>query len=136
MLSILPVRQLEDEMGIDGPAETREHLFGGVGAVRIWNCLPPNPTDPFRAALWCELDPGGSVGRHRQTAYPEVILCVGGSGRAVIGDTAHVLVRGTLVHLPLGTSLSLHNDREDATLEYVIIKASGTTTESTSFTNT
>ena len=122
-------------MALDGPAETREHLFGGVGAVRIWNCLPPNSTDPFKAALWCELDPGGSVGRHRQTAYPEVILCVGGAGRAVIGDTTHVLVRGTLVHLPLGTSLSLHNDREDASLEYVIIKASGTTTESTPVTN-
>ncbi|MDP6934467.1 MAG: hypothetical protein QGG40_16195 [Myxococcota bacterium] len=110
-------------MGLDGRADIRENLFGGKGAVRIWNCLPATSTEPFTAALWCELEPGGSVGRHRQTDCPEVVLCLGGSGRAVIGDRSHALVRGALVHLPLGAALSLHNDREDEVLEYVIIKA-------------
>jgi len=114
----------EVRMALDeSRSEIRRNLFGGEGAVRIWNCLTSHPTDPFKAALWCQLDPGGSVGRHRQTEYPEVVLCVGGIGRAVVGDVAHSLVRGNLVYLPLGASLSLHNESDEVALEYVILKA-------------
>jgi len=111
-------------MGLDrDDKDTRANLFGGTGAVQIWNCLPSTPSAPFTAALWCELEPGGHVGRHRQTTYAEVVLCVAGQGRAIISDHTHLLTRGTLVHLPLGSTLSLHNDSEEAPLEYVIIKA-------------
>ena len=115
---------LEVHMGLDrDDQQTRSNLFGGTGAVQIWNCLPSASCHPFTAALWCELEPGGHVGRHRQTTYPEVILCVGGTGRAIISDQTHPMVRGTLVHLPLGANLSLHNDSAETPLEYVIIKA-------------
>ena len=119
-------KEMEVEMALDeSRSEIRENLFGGEGAVRIWNCLTSHPTEPFKAALWCQLDPGGFVGRHRQTEYPEVVLCVGGIGRAVVGGQAHSLVRGNMVYLPLGATLSLHNESDEVALEYVIIKAEG-----------
>ena len=51
------------------------------------------------------------------------MLCVGGTGRAVIGETSHTLARGDGVYLPLGASLSLYNESDEDALEYVIIKA-------------
>ncbi len=116
----------EVEMALDASrAEIRENLFGGEGAVRIWSCLPSGSTEPFKVALWCQLDPSGFVGSHRQTEYPEVVLCVGGIGRAVVGGQAHSLVRGNAVYLPLGATLSLHNESDEVALEYVIIKVEG-----------
>ena len=50
----------------NGPGDRREALFGGKGAVTVWNLLGRTPAPPFTAVLSCELDPGGSVGRHRQ----------------------------------------------------------------------
>lgn len=104
-------------------ATVRENLFGGKGAVQIWNCLSSQPTDPFKAALWCALEPGGFVGRHRQVEFPEIVLCVGGTGRAVVDDIPHSLEKGVLVYLPLGSTLSLHNESDKLPLEYVILKA-------------
>lgn len=104
-------------------ATIREKLFGGKGAVQIWNCLSSQPTGPFKAALWCALEPSGFVGRHRQVEFPEIVLCVGGTGHAVVDDTAHSLEKGVLVYLPLGSALSLHNDSDSLPLEYVILKA-------------
>ncbi len=101
----------------------REDLFGGKGAVQIWNCLSSQPTGPFKAALWCALAPGGFVGRHRQVEFPEIVLCVGGTGRAIVDDTTHSLEKGVLVYLPLGSALSLHNDSDSLPLDYVILKA-------------
>ena len=104
-------------------ATVRENLFGGTGAVHIWNCLSSQPTDPFKAALWCALDPGAFVGRHRQEEFPELVLCVSGTGRAVVGEVSHSLEKGVVVYLPLGSALSLPNDSESLPLEYVILKA-------------
>jgi glyoxylate utilization-related uncharacterized protein len=55
--------------------------------------------------------------------FPEIVLCVGGTGHAVVDDTAHSLEKGALVYLPLGSALSLHNDSDCLPLEYVILKA-------------
>jgi quercetin dioxygenase-like cupin family protein len=106
----------------DDRATIRKDLFGGNGAVQIWNCLSSNSTNPFKAALWCALEPGGFVGRHRQVEFPEVVLCVGGTGRAMVDDNPQPLEKGVLVYLPLGSTLSIHNESDKLSLEYVIIK--------------
>ena len=78
--------------------------------MHIWNSLGNQASEPFEAVLWCALEPGGIVGRHRQEAFPEIVICVGGQGRAIVGETVHNLAGGALVFLPLGATLSLHND--------------------------
>ena len=52
--------------------DRRQALFGGAGEVRVWNLLGRHPAPPFAAVLACELDPGGSVGRHKQSTYNEI----------------------------------------------------------------
>ena len=102
---------------------TRADLFGGSGAVRIWNLMSATPAPPFTAALWCALAPGGDVGRHLQHEFPEIVLCVGGIGQATVDDVVHPLRPGAMVYLPLGSILSLRNESDDTALQYVIIKA-------------
>lgn len=79
--------------------------------MHIWNCLGNQASEPFEAVLWCALEPGG------------IVLCVGGQGRAIVDETVHWLAGSALVFLPVGTTLSLHNDSKREALEYVIIKA-------------
>ena len=107
----------------DEGCERREALFGGVGAVRVWELLPDQATDPFSAALACELDPAGSVGGHVQTTDVEIVVCIEGSGTATVDGLAHELCPGAVVYLPLGGRLALRNDARDAPLRYLIIKA-------------
>ncbi len=104
--------------------DIRHDLFGGRGAVKVYN-LARAPIPPFTAALWCELEPGGSVGRHRQENFPEIVIGIEGDGEATVGDRAFALGPGAVVHLPLGSVLSLRNNDEHAPLRYLIIKASG-----------
>ena len=68
-----------------GRGDRREALFGGDGAVTVWNLLGRAAADPFTAVLSCELDPAGSVGRHQQTEYPEIVVGLEGDGVAVVG---------------------------------------------------
>lgn len=105
-------------------ATVREKLFEGKGAVHIWNCLGNQAAGPFKAALWCALEPGGFVGRHLQESFPEIVICVGGQGHAVVGADRKALCPGALVFLKPGTPLSLYNDSKTEALEYLIIKAS------------
>jgi quercetin dioxygenase-like cupin family protein len=107
----------------NGQADRREALFGGKGAVTVWNLLGRTPAPPFTAVLSCELDPGGSVGRHRQEHFPEIVLGVEGDGRAIVDGAAQLLVPGAVVYLPLGATLEIANLREDEPLRYLIIKA-------------
>jgi len=106
-------------------AFTRTDLFGGAGAVEIWNIMPQTGAPPFTAALWCRLEPGGDVGQHVQQAFPEVVIGVKGFGQAIVDDHAHPLTSGAMVYLPLGARLSLRNLSQDDPLEYLIIKAQG-----------
>lgn len=102
-------------------AEARPALFGGTGTVRVWNmgaCTPP-----FSAVLFCELDGGGRVGKHRQDRDDEVVIVVGGEGVVFVDGRSHAAVRGTAVALPLGSTLEIDNASPSEVLSYVIVKA-------------
>lgn len=106
----------------DNTPDSRADLFGGQGTVKVWNLMRTR-SEPFTAALWCELDAGGSVGRHRQEHFPEIVIGVEGRGEATVDDTTHPLSQGDMVHLPKGSVLSLRNLDQSAPLRYLIIKA-------------
>jgi len=104
--------------------DIRHDLFGGRGAVKVYN-LDHSPMPPFAAALWCELDPAGVVGRHRQEHCPEVVIGLEGNGEATVDDQTVALQPGSVVQLPLGSVLALRNLDDAAPLRYLIIKARG-----------
>jgi len=105
-------------------AQIRTQLFGGKGSVATWNCLPNSATGPFTAALWCTLEPGGSVGSHHQESDAEILLCMDGEGEISVGPHTQRFERGELVYVPVGVSLSIHNHSNQKGLHYAIIKAS------------
>jgi quercetin dioxygenase-like cupin family protein len=107
----------------NGSPARREALFGGEGAVLVWDLLGRRDAAPFTAVLACELEPGGSVGRHRQDEYPEIVIGLEGEGEASVDGTAHALEPGALVHLPLGAVLAIANRSSSEPLRYLIIKA-------------
>lgn len=106
-----------------GPPFVQHALFGGRGAVRIWDLLG-GEAPPFSAALWCALDPHGVVGAHRQQRDPELIIGLAGEGRALVDGVAHPLTAGSAVSLPFGSLLQIEN-LTDAPLQYLIVKARG-----------
>jgi quercetin dioxygenase-like cupin family protein len=109
-------------MQIDAEPFVREDLFGGKGAVKIWDLLRQSKIEPFVVALACELDPGGSVGPHVQQEFPEIVICTGGQGTATVNGQAHELVPGALVPLQHGQTLALENASSSEPLRYLIIK--------------
>ena len=104
--------------------DVRHDLFGGRGVVKVYN-LDRSPMPPFAAALWCELDPAGVVGRHRQEHFPEVVIGLQGEGEATVNDQTYPLKPGSVVQLPLGSVLALRNRSHETPLRYLIIKAHG-----------
>lgn len=110
-----------------GPVDVRAALFGGTGDVRVWNLLADfkRAPHPFTAVLSCELDPGGSVGRHVQQQFPEIVVGLSGDGEALVDGKPLALGEGDVVHLPLGSKLELRNRSDVAPLSYLIIKARG-----------
>ena len=98
----------------------RQDLFGGSGRVAVATIL--SESNPFVITLWCALDIGGTVGPHRQSEYPEQIVCVSGDGEVKIDGVKRQFSAGDAHHVPLGTVLSLKN-LGDVALEYLIIKA-------------
>lgn len=106
-----------------GAAARREALFGGEGAVLVWNLLGASEAPPFSAVLSCELDPGGSVGRHVQEHDPEIVIGLEGDGEATVDDRTLPLGPGDVAHLPLGAILAIRNRSTEAPLRYLIIKA-------------
>lgn len=110
---------------MDPPPELgdrRESLFGAVGAVRVWELLPDEPTGPFAAALACALDGGGSVGSHVQSRDAEIVVCIEGNGTVVVAGVARAFTPGAVAYVPLGATLSLRNEDRER-LRYLIIKA-------------
>ncbi len=91
--------------------------------MHVWDLLGRAAADPFAAVLYCELDPGGSVGRHVQEEHPEIVVGLDGIGEARVGDLPHPLGPGDVVHLPLGAVLAIENRSSDAPLTYLIVKA-------------
>jgi quercetin dioxygenase-like cupin family protein len=107
-----------------GKPDMRRDLFGGSGTVRVWNLLGSTaPLAPFSVVLECELDPGGSVGAHRQVSEPELVLGLRGRGRATVDGRAQPLSAHSVVELPVGGVLSIENLSVDEPLCYLIVKA-------------
>jgi quercetin dioxygenase-like cupin family protein len=105
-------------------ASVRSNLFGGTGDVRVCSLLDGDAA-PFTAVLWCELTPGGSVGRHVQEEFPEIIIGLDGDGAATVDGALRSLGPGEVVHLPLGAVLSIENRSPERALTYLIVKARG-----------
>ena len=104
------------------PHAVREALFGGRSAVRVWD-LAPNPSTPFTAVLACELEPGGSVGAHRQEHFPELVIGVEGIGSVEVNGVRSAFESGSVVELPCGHTLAIANGSEQQPLRYLIVKA-------------
>jgi quercetin dioxygenase-like cupin family protein len=107
-----------------GKPSRREKLFGGEGAVTVWDLLGRAAAPPFTAVLSCELEPAGSVGRHEQQEFPEIVIGLGGDGEAWVDDHPTPLGAGDVVYLPLGAVLSIANHSPTEPLRYLIVKAS------------
>ena len=101
----------------------QQDLFGGQGEVRIWDLFGTTHLPPFEAVLACELDPGGSVGAHRQATADELLLIIEGQGTAGVDGEQRHLESGSLVALPLGSLMTLKNLDDERALRYLIIKA-------------
>lgn len=90
--------------------------------MRVWGLLE-GLAEPFTALLSCELAPGGNVGRHLQTEFPELVIGLEGKGEATVDDNLRALGPGDAVYLPLGSVLSIVNRSELEPLRYLIVKA-------------
>ncbi|MDB5097921.1 MAG: hypothetical protein JWM80_2342 [Cyanobacteria bacterium RYN_339] len=101
-----------------------ENLFGGAGQVTVWDLLGAQALDPFRAALACELAPGGRVGTHVQEAFPELVIFTGGQGAVEVDGVARAVAPGAVVALGLGMTLAIANVSVTDPLTYLIVKAS------------
>jgi quercetin dioxygenase-like cupin family protein len=106
-----------------GGTDVRTALFGGKGSVKVSDLLGPRATPPFSAVLFCELEPSGSVGVHRQERDPELVLGLEGHGEATVRGAPEPLVPGSVVYVPFGATLSLRNLSPDEPLLYLIVKA-------------
>lgn len=106
------------------PPFIQTNLFGGRGEVRVWNLLS-GAAEPFTAALSCELAPGGSVGRHTQQEFAELVIGIAGDGEARVDGRAQSLGPSSAVHLPLGAVLEIVNRSQTEPLRYLIVKARG-----------
>ena len=107
-----------------GPPSRREALFGGTGQVLVWSLLGGRTAPPFTSVLSCELAEGGRVGRHVQQRDAEIVIGLEGCGEARVDGVPVAFGPGAVVHLPLGSALELVNERTDAPLRYLIVKAS------------
>ena len=89
----------------------------------MWDLLGKNAAEPFKAVLECELEAGGSVGRHRQEKFAEIVIGLEGEGEARVEDRVCSLGPGDVVFLPLGALLEIVNRSEGEVLRYLIVKA-------------
>ncbi len=98
-------------------------LFGGSGEVRIWDLFGSTHLPPFESVLACELDPGGTIGAHRQPTADELLIVIEGSAVAGVDGEQRHAEAGSLVALPLGSLMTLENRDPDRPLRYLIVKA-------------
>ena len=100
----------------------QKDLFGGKGVVDIHSLLQGQAA-PFSAALHCELEEGGFVGKHRQQRDPELIIGISGEGIVTVNDVENILREKSTVYVPFGAVLSIQNLSDKDSLQYLIIKA-------------
>jgi uncharacterized cupin superfamily protein len=98
-------------------------LFGGRGAVLVWNLGEGGVRPPFGAILACELEAGASVGAHVQEEYAEVVIVLEGEGQARVGGAEETLGPGHVVEVALGQTLAIENRSNERALRYLIVKA-------------
>lgn len=106
-----------------GPPSRRKDMFGGHGEVLVWDLLGSQPAAPFTAVLSCVLAAGGHVGRHVQQRDSEIVIGLTGCGEAIVDGRPQPFGPGTVVFLPFKSNLELRNERVDAELRYLIVKA-------------
>lgn len=116
--ALLPIRPTAGGLG----PWIKHDLFRGHGSVHIWDLLGASQAPPFQAVLWCELEAGGAVGKHRQQEHPEIVIGLSGSGRISVDEQTYTFGPGVSVFLPLGSLLSI-NAATEGPLVYLIIKA-------------
>jgi quercetin dioxygenase-like cupin family protein len=91
--------------------------------VKVWDLLGGSLAVPFSAVLSCELDALGSVGAHQQQRDPEIVIGLGGDGRAEVSGQPFPLGPGDVVHVPFGQTLAIQNLSGSEPLRYLIVKA-------------
>lgn len=102
-------------------ADARPALFGGEGTVRVWDL--GGRVGALSAVLWCELEPGGRVGKHVQSHDDEVVVVLEGEAVIYVQGKAHACARGTAVPLALGQTLEIDNASPSEPVRYLIVKA-------------
>lgn len=102
-------------------ADRREALFGGEGVVRVWDL--GGRVGALSAVLFCELEPGGRVGKHVQQRDDEVIVVLEGEAVIFVDGSAHACGRGSAVPLGFGQALEIDNASPSAPVRYLIVKA-------------
>ncbi len=105
-----------------GTARERVDLFGGSGTVLVWDLLEGKARGPFKGVVSCELEPAGSVGRHVEERYAELVIGVEGTGEVRVGGKANALMAGDVVYLPRGEVMEILNLSGDVPLQYLILK--------------
>jgi len=103
------------------PDLVHNNLFRGRGTVSVWNCVPQKRVYPFSVVLWCSLSAQGIVGRHKQQAHHQVIVCISGKGEIRIQKRAIPFEKGASIAVAKGDVLSIHN-LEETELIYTITK--------------
>lgn len=106
-----------------GPPSRRMDMFGGHGEVLVWDLLAGQPAPPFTSVLSCVLAAGGHVGRHVQQRDSEIVIGLTGCGEATVDGRPQPFGPGTVIFLPFKSTLELRNERADAEMRYLIIKA-------------
>jgi uncharacterized cupin superfamily protein len=102
-------------------ADARPRLFGGEGTVRVWDL--GGRVGALSAVLFCELEPGGRVGKHVQSHDDEVVIVLEGEAVIYVQGQAYACTKGSAVPLALGQSLEIDNTSVTEPVRYLIVKA-------------
>ena len=89
----------------------------------MWDLLDGAAAPPFRAVLSCELAESGRVGPLVQEHFDEIVIGLSGCGHVRVAGEEKAFGPGAVIHLPLGATLEIVNERSDAPLRYLIVKA-------------
>ena len=95
----------------------------GVGDVR--NTYAYNTGDfdsPLRFVIYCEIDPGHSIGYHRHGANEEVYVILEGTGRMTVNGEVREVVPGDVLLNKPGWEHGLEN-HSDTLLKILVFEA-------------
>lgn len=101
--------------------DARPSLFGGEGTVRVWDL--GGRVGALSAVLFCELEPGGRVGKHLQSHDDEVVIVLEGEAMIYVQGQPHACAKGSAVPLALGQTLEIDNASPTEPVRYLIVKA-------------